>query len=113
MYSPHRRLAFSKDRLFVYFPTILFQKKSILREVFNEELHKLTQAGLIQHWTSKYMDKRNLKTHRTPSTIQIKHIISAIKICITLYILSVVVFIFEILTAKCQRIKYFLDFLNY
>lgn len=111
--SPQRRLSFTKDRLFVYFPAILFRKKSILKELFNEEMQKLTQAGLVQLWTTKYMDSRNMKINRIPETIQMEHIIGAFYICLALYLVSFITFISEVISVKCRRVKRILDYLTY
>lgn len=40
---------------------VYFRKKSFLVEVFNRELGKLKSAGLIEHWTDKFMESQYSK----------------------------------------------------
>lgn len=112
--SPHRRLGFTKDRLLMYSPVFYFRKKSVLKEVFNEQLQRLREIGLTQYWIKKYIDDRIVKRHqREPKRLQIKSIFAAFEICIIFYFISFVVFILEMLSTRCQRIKVFIDFLTY
>lgn len=111
--SPQRRLSFTKDRLFVYFPTILFRKRSILKELFNEEMQELIQAGIVQVWTEKCMDNRNGKISKTPKKIHINQIIGAFEICSALYLVSFITFILEMISVKCRQVRNVVDFLTY
>lgn len=112
--SPHRRLGYTKDRLFMYAPVIYFRKRSILKEVFNEQLQRIREAGVTQYWIKKYIDDRKTKpNHRAPKKLQIKSILAAFEICIFMYFISFIVFILELLSTRYRRIKVFLDFLTY
>lgn len=133
--SPRRRLGFTKDRLFMYTPVFLFRKKSILKSVFNEELKKLRETGLLnfllrmnlflgyslvlltgftQYWIKKYIDDRKTKPNqRAPRKLQMKSIMAAFQICFVMYFISCVIFILELLSTKYRLIKVFLDFFTY
>lgn len=109
-----RRLGFTKNRLFMYSPVFLFPKKSPLTSVFNQELQTLREAGLIEFWTKLFVDDRKPKSrHRQPSKLQLDHIFAAFQICGVLYVFSFIVFVLEVISTKCHRIKYILDFLTY
>lgn len=112
--SPNRRLAFTKDRLFMYSPVFLFRKKSILTEVFNRQLQALRETGLIEFWTKNFIDDRKIKAkQKEPSKLQMGNILALYQICGIMYLISFIVFIFEVISAKCQCIKYILDFFTY
>lgn len=112
--SPHRRLGFTKDRLFMYSPVFLFRKKSILTEVMNKQLQTLRETGLIEFWTKNYIDDRKAKSkQRQPSKLRMENILAAFHICGIMYLISFIVFIFEVISAKFNRIKSILDYLTY
>lgn len=46
MAHPHRRLGFTKDRLYMSSSVFLFRKKSMLTRVFNDEILKLKEFGV-------------------------------------------------------------------
>lgn len=112
--SPHRRLAFTKDRLFMYSPIFLLRKKSMLTGIFDEQIVTLQETGLIEFWTEKYIDHRSInKKHREPSTLRIENIAAAFEICAAMHLISFIVFILEIFSMKYRCVKCFLDYLTY
>lgn len=112
--APYRRLAFTKDRLFMYSPVFIFRKKSMLTQVFNQQLMTLREAGLIDFWVKNRIDDHKLKfKHREPSKLRMENIIAAFQICGILYFVSFVVFILEIISVKYRRIQLVLDYLTY
>lgn len=112
--SPRRRLGFTKDRLFMYTPVFLFRKKSVLTEVISKELQTLRETGLIESWTKNYIDDRKPKSkHRKPSKLRMESILAAFQICGIMYLISFVVFILEVISVECHRIKRILDYLTY
>lgn len=112
--SPNRRLAFTKDRLFMYSPVFLFRKKSVLTAVFNRQLQTLRETGLIEFWTKNFIDDRKTKSkQREPSKLQMENILAVFQICGIMYLISFVVFILEVISMKYRRVKYILDFLTY
>lgn len=111
--SPHR-LGHTKDRLLMYSPVVYFRKKSILKDVFNEQLQRIREAGLTEYWIKKNVDDRTMKLYqRAPKKLQIQSIFAAFEICIVMYFISCIVFILELLSTRYRRVKVFLDFLNY
>lgn len=110
---PHKRLAFTKDRLFMYSPVFLFRKKSMLTEVFDKQLNTLQETGLIDFWIKNYTFHRNQKIKkREPSKLRMENIIAVFEICALMYTISFLVFIFEILSRKCRYIQYILDYIT-
>lgn len=111
--SPHRRLGITSDRMFMYCPVFYFHKKSILRPVFDEEFLKLRETGLTQYWIKKYIDDRITKQNRAPERLKLINVLGAFEVCILMYSISIIVFIFELLSSRYRRTKRFLDFLTY
>lgn len=58
---PHKRLEFTKDRLFMYSPVFLFRKKSMLTDAFDKQIKTLQQSGLIDFWIKNYTFERGQK----------------------------------------------------
>lgn len=109
-----KHLGFTKNRLFMYSPVFLFPKKSVFINVFNEQMQILRETGMIEFWTKKFIDDRKSKLrHREPSKLQLDHILAAFQICGVLYLFSFILFILEIMSTKCRRIKSILDFFTY
>lgn len=111
---PHRRLGFTKDRLFMYSPVFLFRNKSMLTRVINKELQLLQETGLIEFWTKNYIDDRKPKSkQRQPSKLRMENIVAAFQICGIMYFISFIVFILEIISVRYHRIKRILDYFTY
>ncbi|XP_055295215.1 uncharacterized protein LOC129564986 [Sitodiplosis mosellana] len=112
--SPRKRLTFTKDSLFIYTPVVYFHKQSIMHNIFNEEILEIREAGLINFWTKKYVDNRRPNSNQgTRTKLQIDHVVAVLHICSTMYAISFVVFIMEVISVKCRRIKYVLDYLTF
>lgn len=112
--NPNRRLAFTKDRFLPYSPVFLFRKKSPMTRVFNRQIQSLQQSGLIDYWTKERIDPHESKSTKTkPSTLELKSVFAAFQICGVLYMFSCFLFILEMMSVKCQRIKQILDYFTY
>lgn len=115
LHSPLRRLEFSTDQLFMYSPAFFFNKKSALRSVFNDELRKLRESGMVDHWINRYIEdhKTKLKTNQEPVKLKIGNIAAIFYVCISMYVVSFIVFICELLSVRYGYMKNIIDFLTY
>lgn len=111
--SRDRRVSFTKNRLFLYNSVIYFPKKSLLVGLFNENLQRLQENGLIDFWTKNYLDLHEVSKHKEPSKVKIENISMIFKICIGFYCICFVVFILEVISVRCPRIKCVLDYFTY
>ena len=111
-HSQHR-LASTKDRLYMYSPTFLFRKKSPLVMEFNVQLQSLQETGLIDYWTRKYIDTRESNAKKDPTKLEMKSIMAAFQLCGAMYIISFIVFIFELLSVRSKYVKNILDYMTY
>lgn len=107
------RLTSTKDRLYMHSPTFLFRKTSPLPVEFNKHLQSLQETGLIQYWTDTYIDTRKSNAKREPTKLEMKSVWAAFKICGVMYIVSFIVFIFELLSMRLKYFKSFIDYLTY
>lgn len=61
-----------QESMYMVHLILMFRKKSILLPLFNAELGKLRQAGLIHFLYSNYVDVRRIKSkQRTSSNLQL------------------------------------------
>lgn len=114
VFSPHKRLGITKDRLIMYTAVFYFHKPSLLKNPFNKELQKYHEAGLIVHWTKTRLDyRRERSNQRTPTKLKVENIFAAFQICALMYLISFIVFILEVISGRYPRIRYILDYLTY
>lgn len=111
-HSKHRLTA-TKDRLFMYSPTFLFRKLSPLVMEFNKQIQSLQETGLIDYWIRNYTDTRKSHVNRKPNKLKLTSILAAFQLCGAMYVVSIIVFILEIVSAKFKRIKSILDYITY
>lgn len=104
MNSPHRRIEFSKDRLFLYTMVYYFPKRSPFEEIFNVKVQEFQDAGILIHYVHRYDDRHRSKYYKSYAKFQISGLFAPLGIC---------VFILEMISKKYQRIKYFIDFFTY
>lgn len=112
MNAPYRRLSFTKDRLFMSSFVFNFRKNSILKDIYNEKLGRLRQFGLIKFWISNYIDKRKMKSNQG-TNFHIENIFGILRVCAVMYLISLVVFILEVIGIRYLRIVYIIDYLTY
>lgn len=114
LFSPQRRLGFTRDRLLTFSNVFYFHKPSLLKDFFNEELYKYREAGLIRYWIKQHMDTRNEKSYqREPITLKVENILGVFQICALMYFISFMIFILEVISGRCPRVKCILDYLTY
>lgn len=80
---------------------------------FNKQLQSLQETGLINYWISKYTDTRKYNAKKDPTKLEMKSILAAFQLCGAMYIVSFIVFIFELLSMRLKYLKKFVDYLTY
>lgn len=108
----------TKDRLYLMPTVVYFPKNSFLIKLVNEELSLYSENGLFQHWIQKYIDRRFTRdatpnTHRQPKIVKLKSIIGIIEICGALLLVSVAVFLLELLSVRFPPARTIIDFFTY
>lgn len=114
MSSSRRRLSFTTTPFMMYTPSFYYSKKSLVKELFNKQLQRLHEYGLIIHWKKRFSDGHNSKLSKNvPKKLKIEHIFVAFQIVTVIYLISFIAFILEIISVKCRRMRYVLDYLTY
>ena len=107
----------TKDRLYLA-PMVIYLHQQLplyyLNRV-NTEITLYREHGLIDHWFSKYKDRRfmNVAEDKTPKAIQIHSFYGILIVCLTLLMMSVVVFVLELLSPRSPYIRWVVEFLTY
>lgn len=112
-FAPLRRLTYTKDRMSIHIPVIYFHKPSILRDSFNKELQKYREAGLTDIWIRKFIDVRKMQISNMPLKLQIESVITIYQIIAIAYVISSMVFLLEVVSAKFMCKNCILDYLTY
>lgn len=111
---PNGQLSFPKERLFIASYSMFFRKKSILKNLFNQEILEIAESGLKNYWISKYTDERKVQMNqRTSSQLHIENIIGVVQIGAIMYVICLIVFILEVISVRHPRVKRLLDYLTY
>lgn len=110
---PHRRLSFTKNRIFMYTPALFYQKKSIFKDPYDIQLGRIRAAGLVDILVSNYADNRKSRAYREPSKIKVEHIFGSFEICGLMLMISFGVFILELMSETHYHIQKILDFFTY
>lgn len=58
----------TKDQIIANNFVIYFCKKSLLKDLFDEELGRLTWSSISQVWIRKYLNDRKMKSHHRISS---------------------------------------------
>lgn len=102
----------TKDRLFLLPFCIFFRKHSCLNEPITKLINKYTNNGLLHHWTSQYFQTRFVKVNTEefedqpqPQRLSMKQLLGGFIISSILLVVALVVFVLEIISAKCGFLK--------
>lgn len=112
--SPVHRLEYTESRAFINFPVFYLTKHSKYRIVFNHQLSLFIESGLIEYWSAKFLDRNRFEKHdKRPQKFGMGGITAILKICASLYLISIWIFIAEILSEKCIFLKKVIESLTY
>ncbi|XP_053677921.1 uncharacterized protein LOC128728323 [Anopheles nili] len=100
-----------------FFPlTIYYPKKSFLTQVFDHEIKKIIQSGIINFWVRNYGDydldtgRRTSQTATSPRKLTLKHMVGAYQILLGVHLLAIIVFLFELASIRIVIIRRLLEF---
>ncbi|KAG5682765.1 hypothetical protein PVAND_012098 [Polypedilum vanderplanki] len=90
---------------------IYFQKNSYLRNIFDEKLQHLHQAGLIDLWISQQWKSKTVRNNveagnKEPKVLSLNQLSAAFTICIGGILLSLIVFVAEIYYIRLKKKKF-------
>lgn len=90
------------------------RKYSSLVKPFDEKIGWYKTNGLIEYWIRKYKIPSFRQSDRTDRRkLSFSQISGVIIVCALLFVVSMILFILELMSAKCKKIEIFLDFLTF
>lgn len=91
---------------------IYFRKYSCLIKSFDDQISGFVSGGLINFWATQFgLDLSNRKKNENgPQPISMAQIAGVILVCVYLIAISVIMFIFELMSSKIATVKKVLDF---
>lgn len=95
---------------------IYFRKHSTLIASFNKQIAAYTSSGLINFWASAYITvvpNKNADIEMQAKKLSLNQINGVIIVSGCLILLSTIVFIFEVISMKYDRVKQYLDFFTF
>lgn len=111
--NPEHRLAGTKDHLHMFPSIFFFRKTSPLVVEFNRQLQLLQESGLIDYWIKNITNPRKSNEKREPTKLKMTSILAVFQFCGAMYIISIIVFILELISMKSKRIKSIIDYITY
>lgn len=93
--------------------SILLRKHSCLRRSFDYHVSAFQTSGLIDHWEDMYPDAVKIIPDKNPKKLKIGQIVGVIEVCAVLYTISLLIFIFELITLKQGKIKKIIDYFTF
>lgn len=92
---------------------MIFRKHlTSLLKPFNFLINSFTSGGFISHWMKKNKPKFKVVEENQPKSISIEQITGITILYVCLILISIVVFIAEMITKYCKFIKIIIDFLT-
>lgn len=94
---------------------IYYRKNSCLTRPINQQLIQFQSGGLIQSWSKKFQKPPYLKdkSHMEPTALSFDQISGLVTVCIVATVISIMVFILELMSTSHESIKILLDFLTF
>uniref|UniRef100_A0AAG5DNK1 Ionotropic glutamate receptor L-glutamate and glycine-binding domain-containing protein n=1 Tax=Anopheles atroparvus TaxID=41427 RepID=A0AAG5DNK1_ANOAO len=104
----------TRDSITRFPVTIYYQPKSLLTNVFDREVRKLDQSGLMHFWVRNYGDY-DFQTRLEggggdPKKLTNSHLAGAYQIFVVALLLSVLVFVVELVSVRVRSLRIVLDF---
>lgn len=86
---------------------MVFKKHSCLAPIASGHVEWLASSGFLKNWEDRYHDQRFLKKRITkePQILSLDQLYGVYSICLVLYMLSIIVFIFEMFATNCRMLR--------
>lgn len=93
---------------------IHYQKHSCLSKPFDRQISLYKAYGFIEYWIRKYKHSAVRETVSTePKTLSFDQISGVLIVCSFLLLVSMILFILELISVYCKGIEMVLDFLTF
>lgn len=112
--NPNANILKTKEYIRMVPFCMYFRKHSCLVKPFNDQLIAYKSSGLIDFWAKKFSRSSVMKHEKVqPKPISFDQFIGVNVLCTCLIFFSLIIFILEVLSTKCEAIKTFFDFYVY
>jgi hypothetical protein len=88
---------------------IFYPKNSYLKSLFDIELLKLVDAGLIDYWRQNLTEMRREKVSKFPQKLTLIHLLSAFELLFVGVLIAFTFFLIELLSLKVKKIRIVLE----
>ena len=110
-------LTVCKQQILTFQYGIYFRKNSYLEYEFNKKISSIKANGLIDHWTSRYVDKKYLNVlppKKEPKKLNIAQLKGGFEVWLMGLSVGIIVFLLETLAGLMNfcLLKKFLDFVT-
>lgn len=112
-----KRILCTKEMIQMMSFSIFQRKHSCLTKPLNDQIAMLTSSGLISFWNSNF---RKNDAHREeyenrdgPKRLNISQFNGLMIICVTLYIIGILIFVLELMSVRHKTIKTIIDFISF
>lgn len=105
--SPHQFYRYAKEIFATLNLCIYMNRKSCLANEINNHILQFKSNGLMQSWVNKFVDQSYLVYHPStePKVMGIMTILGSIQILIAGYLISLTIFIVEMLSQKFKTLR--------
>lgn len=91
-----------------------YRKHSCLLKPFNDQINLYSSSGLIAFWASGFSKTRHNKNGQMEEKkLSINQISGLITVCSVLLVISIIVFIFELISTSHEAVRKLIDFFTF
>uniref|UniRef100_A0A182QJW6 Putative ionotropic receptor ligand binding domain-containing protein n=1 Tax=Anopheles farauti TaxID=69004 RepID=A0A182QJW6_9DIPT len=111
-----RVIQVTRESITLFPVTIYYPKKSFLTQVFDREIRTIVQTGLFDFWVRNYGDydfeanRREPGTAGEPRKLTVDHLVGAYELLFGGYLLTVSVFLLELVSVRVAYLRCVLEF---
>uniref|UniRef100_A0A182PTG0 Ionotropic glutamate receptor L-glutamate and glycine-binding domain-containing protein n=1 Tax=Anopheles epiroticus TaxID=199890 RepID=A0A182PTG0_9DIPT len=109
-----RPIQVTRESITLFPLSIYYPKKSCLTALFDRQVGRIVQSGLVDLWVRNYGDydfeesRRESSSGGEPSKLTLVHLAGAYQLLVGMHTLAMVVFLLELLSLRLPRLRAFL-----
>uniref|UniRef100_A0A182MEV9 Uncharacterized protein n=1 Tax=Anopheles culicifacies TaxID=139723 RepID=A0A182MEV9_9DIPT len=104
------QLLIAREPMALYTVTILYPKRSMLTDSFDEHVERIDSSGLLKYWSGRYGDYQFLSSARPalrtePTPINLEQLAGALQLLLGMLLASTLLFLAELGWARNARLR--------
>lgn len=92
---------------------IYFRKHSCLLEAFDNQIHAYESSGLINYWANSFLKLLQFQNKNNAKALKLNQFFGIVTVCGCLILVSIFLFVFELMSESNALVRTILDFLTY